>query len=443
MKRKAILLAKVQDEAGHGLYLYSATETLGATRESLVDALHEGRAKYASIFNYPSLTWADVGAIGWLVDGAAIVNQISLQRTSYGPYARAMVRICKEESFHKRQGYEIMLALCRGSDEQHAMAQDALNRWWWPSLMMFGPHDAESAHSAQSMQWKLKRQSNDELRQKFVDQTVPQAEYLGIRVPIRSCARPGHRPLRVRRNRLARVSARRQRRRTVQSPTARSPRRAHDDGAWVREAAHAYQAKRAARDALEAARDGHDAADEVSSKYRCTKCSTSKRGLDHRHVGSLHAEDSVQALEYARDVYTRRGEGVSIWVVKSSDIVASQEGDSASFYDPQDDKPYRHATFYKVPDEVSNCSVHRLRGEPISVRIPSRSVTMRSILGQRLPSGSATRRRSRKNSRWRTSRSTTSAARACSTATPRQSRRTAATKTRSRSVATRARSPTC
>ncbi len=183
LKRKAILLAKVQDEAGHGLYLYSATETLGATRESLVDALHEGRAKYASIFNYPSLTWADVGAIGWLVDGAAIVNQISLQRTSYGPYARAMVRICKEESFHQRQGYEIMLALCRGSDAQRAMAQDALNRWWWPSLMMFGPHDAESAHSAQSMQWKLKRQSNDELRQKFVDQSVPQAEFLGIRIP--------------------------------------------------------------------------------------------------------------------------------------------------------------------------------------------------------------------------------------------------------------------
>jgi ring-1,2-phenylacetyl-CoA epoxidase subunit PaaA len=183
LKRKTILLAKVQDEAGHGLYLYSATETLGVTREELVDALHAGRAKYASIFNYASLTWADVGAIGWLVDGAAIVNQISLQRTSYGPYARAMVRICKEESFHMRQGFEIMLALARGGADQRAMAQDAVDRWWWPTLMMFGPHDAQSAHSAQSMQWKLKRQSNDELRQKFVDQTVPQAEYLGLAIP--------------------------------------------------------------------------------------------------------------------------------------------------------------------------------------------------------------------------------------------------------------------
>jgi ring-1,2-phenylacetyl-CoA epoxidase subunit PaaA len=176
LRRKAVLLAKVQDEAGHGLYLYSATETLGITREELVDALQTGRAKYASIFNYPTLSWADIGAIGWLVDGAAIVNQISLQRTSYGPYARAMVRICKEESFHQRQGYEIMLALSQGSAAQKAMAQDALERWWWPALMMFGPHDAESARSGQSMTWKIKRQSNDELRQKFIDQTVPHAE---------------------------------------------------------------------------------------------------------------------------------------------------------------------------------------------------------------------------------------------------------------------------
>ena len=183
LRRKCILLAKIQDEAGHGLYLYSATETLGITREELVEALHEGRAKYASIFNYPSLSWADIGAIGWLVDGAAIVNQISLQRTSYGPYARSMVRICKEESFHQRQGYELMTALAQGSDAQKAMAQDALNRWWWPSLMMFGPHDGESAHSAQSMLWKIKRKSNDELRQKFVDQTVPQAETIGLRIP--------------------------------------------------------------------------------------------------------------------------------------------------------------------------------------------------------------------------------------------------------------------
>ncbi|MEM7100055.1 MAG: 1,2-phenylacetyl-CoA epoxidase subunit PaaA [Pseudomonadota bacterium] len=183
LARKAVLMAKIQDEAGHGLYLYSATETLGITREELVEALHTGAAKYASIFNYPSLTWADIGAIGWLVDGAAIVNQISLQRTSYGPYARAMVRICKEESFHQRQGYQIMVSLARGSAEQKAMAQDALNRWWWPSLMMFGPHDGESAHSAQSMQWKIKRISNDEARQKFIDQTVPQAEIIGLEIP--------------------------------------------------------------------------------------------------------------------------------------------------------------------------------------------------------------------------------------------------------------------
>lgn len=183
LRRKAILLAKVQDEAGHGLYLYSATETLGVSREQLTDQLLTGSAKYASIFNYPTLTWADVGAVGWLVDGAAIVNQIALCRTSYGPYARAMVRICKEESFHVRQGYEIMTVLAQGSTEQRAMAQDALDRWWWPTLMMFGPHDADSAHSGRSMRWKIKRQSNDELRQKFVDQSVPQAELLGLVIP--------------------------------------------------------------------------------------------------------------------------------------------------------------------------------------------------------------------------------------------------------------------
>ena len=183
LRRKLILLAKVQDECGHGLYLYSATETLGVERSQLIEELQNGTAKYASIFNYPTLSWADIGAVGWLVDGAAIVNQISLQRTSYGPYSRAMVRICKEESFHQRQGYEIMLALAKGSPEQKAMAQDALNRFWWPSLMMFGPKDGESAHSSQSMSWKIKRQSNDELRQKFIDQTVKQIDVLGLDYP--------------------------------------------------------------------------------------------------------------------------------------------------------------------------------------------------------------------------------------------------------------------
>ena len=183
LKRKAILMAKIQDEGGHGLYLYSATETLGISREEMFDQLHTGKAKYSTIFNYPTLTWADIGAIGWLVDGAAITNQIALCRCSYGPYARAMIRICKEESFHQRQGYEIMMTMAEGTSEQRAMAQDALNRWWWPTLMMFGPNDSNSANSAQSMKWKIKRQSNDELRQKFIDATVPQAEYLGLTVP--------------------------------------------------------------------------------------------------------------------------------------------------------------------------------------------------------------------------------------------------------------------
>jgi ring-1,2-phenylacetyl-CoA epoxidase subunit PaaA len=183
LKRKSILLAKIQDEAGHGLYLYAAAETLGVSRDELYAALLSGKAKYSSIFNYPTLTWADIGAIGWLVDSAAIINQIPLCRCSYGPYARAMVRVCKEESFHARQGYDVMMALCRGTAEQKRMAQDALDRWWWPSLMMFGPSDAESVNSAQSAQWRIKLASNDELRQKFVDQAVPQAEYLGLKIP--------------------------------------------------------------------------------------------------------------------------------------------------------------------------------------------------------------------------------------------------------------------
>lgn len=183
LRRKATLLAKVQDEAGHGLYLYCAAETLNITREEMVSQLLSGTAKYSSIFNYPTLSWADMGAIGWLVDGAAIMNQVPLCRASFAPYARAMVRICKEESFHQRQGYEILLALCNGSKEQKAMAQDALNRWWWPSLMMFGPNDDASPHTAQSMKWKIKRFTNDELRQKFVDVCVPQAALLGINIP--------------------------------------------------------------------------------------------------------------------------------------------------------------------------------------------------------------------------------------------------------------------
>ena len=246
LRRKAVLYAKIQDEAGHGLYLYSATETLGITREELIDRLHQGAAKYASIFNYPSLSWADIGAIGWLVDGAAIVNQISLQRTSYGPYARAMVKICKEESFHQRQGYEIMVTLSRGSEAQRAMAQDALDRWWWPSLMMFGPHDGESAHSGQSMMWKIKRQSNDELRQKFVDQTVPQAKVLGLRIPDKELQwneeRGSYDFGEIDWDEFQRVIrgdgiCNRER--------LRRHKGAHDDGDWVREAMRAYNNQQA------------------------------------------------------------------------------------------------------------------------------------------------------------------------------------------------------
>jgi ring-1,2-phenylacetyl-CoA epoxidase subunit PaaA len=248
LKRKAILLAKVQDEGGHGLYLYSAAETLGVSREQMTEELLSGKAKYSSIFNYPTLTWADIGAIGWLVDGAAIMNQIPLCRCSYGPYARAMIRICKEESFHQRQGYEIMLTLARGTPEQKAMAQDALNRWWWPSLMMFGPHDSESQHSDQSMKWKIKRFSNDELRQQFVDATVPQAEYLGLTIPdpdLKWNEERGHYDFgRIDWDEFWRVVK-------GGGPMNRdriaARRKAWEEGAWVREAALAHAEKRRAR----------------------------------------------------------------------------------------------------------------------------------------------------------------------------------------------------
>ena len=249
LKRKAILLAKVQDEGGHGLYLYSAAETLGVSRAEMVDALHAGKAKYSSIFNYPALTWADMGAIGWLVDGAAIMNQIPLCRCSYGPYARAMIRICKEESFHQRQGYDIMLALARGTPQQKAMAQDALNRWWWPVVMMFGPSDTDSVHSAQTMRWGIKRISNDDLRQKFIDATVPQAGLLGLAIPdpdLKWNAERGHYDIgRIDWSEFWRVVG-------GDGPCNRermSDRvRAHENGAWVREAALEHARRQAARE---------------------------------------------------------------------------------------------------------------------------------------------------------------------------------------------------
>lgn len=248
LKRKAILLAKVQDEAGHGLYLYAAAETLGMTRDEMIADLHSGKAKYSSIFNYPTLSWADMGAIGWLVDGAAIMNQVMLTRTSYGPYARAMVRICKEESFHQRQGFETLLVLSKGTPEQRAMCQDAINRWWWPSLMMFGPRDTESTNSDQSMKWKIKRKSNDELRQNFVDMIAEQVKVLGMTLPdpdLKWNEARGHYDFGeinwdefwnvVKGNgpcNKQRIEARR---------------KAHEDGRWVREAAMAHAAKVAAK----------------------------------------------------------------------------------------------------------------------------------------------------------------------------------------------------
>ncbi|MFL6857053.1 MAG: 1,2-phenylacetyl-CoA epoxidase subunit PaaA [Allosphingosinicella sp.] len=250
LRRKAILLAKVQDEAGHGLYLYSAAETLGTSREAMIEALHSGKAKYSTIFNYPTLTWADIGAIGWLVDGAAIMNQVPLQRTSYGPYARAMVRVCKEESFHQRQGYEIMMAMCAGTADQKRMAQDALNRWWWPSLMMFGPPDADSPNTAQSMRWRIKRDTNDDLRQKFVDITVPQADALGLIVPdaaLKWNEARGHYDFGEVDWEEFYAVVRGEGPVAKERMTAR--REAWEQGAWVREAAAAWAGKKARREA--------------------------------------------------------------------------------------------------------------------------------------------------------------------------------------------------
>lgn len=252
LRSKQILLAKIQDEGGHGLYLYSAAETLGISRAEMIEQLHEGKAKYSNIFNYPSLNWADIGAIGWLVDGAAIVNQVSLQRTSYGPYSRAMIRICKEESFHQRQGYEIMAKMMSGTKEQKEMAQDAMNRWWWPSLMMFGPHDTDSPHSKDAMKWKIKRETNDELRQKFIDKTIPQAYLIGLTVPdadLKLDEATGHYSIgKINWEEFYNVIS-------GNGPCNRQRMehhiKMHNEGEWVRDGALAYQKKHSQRNKLE------------------------------------------------------------------------------------------------------------------------------------------------------------------------------------------------
>ncbi len=254
LRRKAILIAKVQDEAGHGLYLYSAAETLGISRDEMYDQLHTGKAKYSSIFNYPTLTWADIGAIGWLVDGAAILNQIPLCRTSFGPYARAMVRVCKEESFHQRQGFELLLTLSKGTEQQKAMCQDAINRWWWPSLMMFGPSDDASPNTAQSMQWKIKRFTNDELRQKFVDMIAEQVKVLNMTLPDKDLkwnAETKHYDFgKINWEEFWQVIS-------GNGPCNKqrldTRKKAWADGAWVREAASAYAEKKAAKQSMHAA----------------------------------------------------------------------------------------------------------------------------------------------------------------------------------------------
>jgi ring-1,2-phenylacetyl-CoA epoxidase subunit PaaA len=348
LKRKAILLAKVQDEGGHGLYLYAAAETLGSSRDQMLDALHSGKAKYSSIFNYPTLTWADVGAIGWLVDGAAIMNQVPICRCSYAPYARAMVRICREESFHQRQGFDSLLVMMKqGTDAQRAMVQEAVNRWWWPCLMMFGPPDDQSPNSAQGMRWGIKRVSNDTLRQKFVDAAVQQAEVLGVTFPdpdLRWNEATQHWDYgtidwsefwRVvggdgpcNRERLAdRVKA-------------------WEDGEWVREAALAH--------AQEIRIEGGSMRTVENEWPLWEVFVRTKAGLDHKHCGSLHAADPKMALQMARDVYTRRQEGSSVWVVRSDQIVASDPGDKDMLFDPAEDKVYRHPTFYKLPDSVDH-----------------------------------------------------------------------------------------
>ena len=352
MRRKAILTAKVQDEAGHGLYLYGAAETLGTPREELLDRLHTGRQKYSSIFNYPTLTWADVGAIGWLVDGAAIMNQVPLCRCSYGPYARAMIRICKEESFHQRQGFQIMLDLANGTPAQKDMAQAALDRWWWPSIMMFGPPDDESVHGDQNMRWGIKRFGNDELRQKFIDATVPQADLLGLRIPDDDMYLDERdRPLRPRPDRLGPLLGRREGQRPLQpEPHGHAGRRPRT---WRLGPRGRDGLRREAGGSARRRRD-RGMTGSTSDWPLWEVFVRAKRGVSHVHAGTVHAPDAELALQNARDLFTRRSEGVSLWVVRSSDITASDPDDAGSLFEPAADKSFRHPTDFELPDEVAN-----------------------------------------------------------------------------------------
>ena len=311
LRRKAILLAKVQDEAGHGLYLYSACETLGVSRRELTEKLIAGKQKYSSIFNYPTLSYADVGTIGWLVDGAAICNQVPLCRTSYGPYGRSMIRICKEESFHQRQGFELLATMMRGTDEQRAMVQESVDRFWWPALMMFGPPDADSPNTEQSMAWGIKRDTNDELRQKFVDMSVPQAEALGVTLPDPDLVwneERGHhdfgQPDWDEFYAVVKGGG------PVQRPADRPPQAGPRGGR--------LGARGRDRPSPPADRGGPTSDARIQDEWPLYEIFVrGKRGLNHVHVGSLHAADDEMALRHARDVYTRRNEGVSIWAVRA------------------------------------------------------------------------------------------------------------------------------
>ena len=360
LKRKAILMAKVQDEAGHGLYLYSAAETLGQPRDQMMQDLIDGKAKYSSIFNYPARTWADMGAIGWMVDGAAIANQVPLCRASFGPYGRAMVRVCKEESFHQRQGFEILLELSHGTPEQKQMAQDAVNRWYAPALMMFGPPDDDSPNSKQSMAWNIKRFGNDELRNRFVGMMVEQVKVLELTLPDKDIRfneetkKWEHGPLDW--DEFNEVLAGRG---PCNAQRLERRREAHENGAWVREAAAAYADKTEPQASREGIRsmtnrtptpEPHTECLAASGKSSCAPAAACR----HVHAGSLHAPDAAMALRNARDLYTRRNEGVSIWVVPADAIASSDPDSKGSFFESPQGKDYRHATYYTKSEGVKH-----------------------------------------------------------------------------------------